>query len=92
MSGSDRMDSSTQVHYVRCACGHVLPRQPLNVAASKGPSSSTIPGTGRPSGMNIGGLGACRAGSQGGSIVGRQVVKSCLSTDTMMGERTSIDH
>jgi hypothetical protein len=49
-----------------------------------------LPGSGESSGMTA--RGSYCAGSRGGFIVDRQVIKSCLSMTIVMGERTNLDH
>jgi hypothetical protein len=51
-----------------------------------------LPGTGKPLGVTARGISIYQVRLQGGSRVGRQVVKSCLSTTIRMEERTSTDY
>jgi hypothetical protein len=60
----------------------LLPEDPALVA---------LPNTGKAPGYDCRRPSACQAGLRGGATVGRQVVKSCLSVATEMGERFDMD-
>jgi hypothetical protein len=74
------------------ACCHILSCQALNAATSQGPSSSGFTRYSKAPRRDCRGLGTYRAMSREGSIVGKHMVKSCLSVTTVMEERTGTDH
>jgi hypothetical protein len=87
--------AATQVLVLRCTwvlvtmsyhARHLMPLVPEDLAPA------ALPGTRRPLGVTVGDLGTYRARSHGGSIIDRQVVKSCLSMAIVMGGRTGMDH
>jgi hypothetical protein len=95
MLDSDGTGNSTQVHVVWCVWVPVVMSYPAKHLIALFPRDRALVLLAwywQPQGMASVALDTHRAGLHRGSIVGRQVVKSCLSVAIVMGERTGIDH
>jgi hypothetical protein len=79
--------------FVRCACIPVAMSyhaRPYMVLLSKAPLQRCLPGIGGPPSVTVGSLHC--GGPRGGSTMGRQVVKSYMSTTAVMGKRIIMGH
>jgi hypothetical protein len=95
MSDSNGTDPSTQVSVVRCAWVPVTMSyhvRNLMLLLPEDSAPSALLGLERFPGVTAGDPGTYSTGSHRGSIVDREVMKSCLSTAIAVGGRTGMDH